>query len=109
MKTTNGVLVAAMLLVAGCDSAQEKVRDASCLDEAVLLATTAGSPSRYACTNKLHRMRVQPITVASRDGIGAVVFCECIDPTRTAPVPPASAAKEPLYPLPASAGQGDPE
>jgi hypothetical protein len=103
---TNGMLMVAALALSGCD--RERRRNELCLDDTVLLATATGSPSRHTCSNKLHRARVQPMTL-SGEKIGAIVFCECVDPTRVAPMPSASTEKDAPYPPPASAGQGDPQ
>lgn len=48
-----------------------------CHDEAFLLATTAGSPERAECSNRLHRMHVQVATHPSNEEAAALVFCEC--------------------------------
>lgn len=48
-----------------------------CHDESWLLATTAGSPDRARCTNKLHRMHVEVATHPSNEEAAAIVFCEC--------------------------------
>lgn len=49
-----------------------------CKDEAVLLATTSGSPSREACLNRDHRMQVQVATRPSNEEAAALVFCRCV-------------------------------
>jgi len=49
-----------------------------CADESTLVATTAGSPNSFTCWNKHHRMRVDPVTKASNEEIGALVFCQCV-------------------------------
>ena len=52
----------------------------ACHDEARLLATTAGSPDKFECPNKLHRMRVQVASKATNEEAAALVFCECQRP-----------------------------
>ena len=52
--------------------------EGNCHDEAMLLATTVGSPDEFKCPNKLHHMRfeVQP-KAKSGEEIGVLVVCEC--------------------------------
>ena len=50
--------------------------EGECHDQAVLLATTAGSPDERNCPNRRHRMRVTIATTAGEE-VGALVFCEC--------------------------------
>lgn len=52
--------------------------NAECHDTSTLVATTAGSPNSATCTNKHHRMRVEAVTKASNEEMGAVVFCQCV-------------------------------
>jgi hypothetical protein len=47
-----------------------------CLDTSTLVATTAGSPNGFSCSNKLHRMKVETKVIAGEE-IGALVFCQC--------------------------------
>jgi hypothetical protein len=47
-----------------------------CLDTSTLVATTAGSPNQFSCSNKLHRMKVETKVIAGEE-IGALVFCQC--------------------------------
>jgi hypothetical protein len=49
-----------------------------CSDEAVLLATTSGSPNSFRCSNQRHRMRVQVATASSNEEAAALIFCECV-------------------------------
>jgi hypothetical protein len=77
------VLLAAMSW--GCDDAfpdfakAEKAQwDGPCADEAVLLATTADSPSKFRCWNKHHRMRVDDVTKSTTEHPAALIFCECM-------------------------------
>lgn len=51
--------------------------DEPCHDQAILLATTTGSPDSFECSNRLHRMRVQVATNPSKEEAAALVFCEC--------------------------------
>lgn len=61
-----------------------------CRDEAVLLASTAGSPSHASCHHAQHRMHIEVRTTPSQEEIGAVVFCECVrSPTSGASAVPA--------------------
>lgn len=55
-----------------------------CLNHATLVATTAGSPSEQQCWNKHHRMRVEAATKSGEE-IGAVIFCECVEPDAGVP------------------------
>jgi hypothetical protein len=55
-----------------------------CRDESRLLATTTGSPSAFACPNRLHRMRVEVSRAVAGEEIGALVFCECKRETEAA-------------------------
>lgn len=48
-----------------------------CRDESSLLATTSGSPSYFACPNRLHEMQVQVATHPSSEEAAALVFCKC--------------------------------
>lgn len=48
-----------------------------CFNTSILLATTTGSPSFATCSNKRHKMRVEPVTKSGEE-IGALVFCECV-------------------------------
>lgn len=57
---------------------EQKAWNGLCHDESVLLATTAGSPDSFRCSNKNHRMRVQVASVASNEEAAALVFCECV-------------------------------
>lgn len=80
---------AVVALVLACTACGERSRaehyadikraewSAPCRDTATLLATTAGSPSQRACTNRLHRMRIEITSRPSSEEYGAVVFCEC--------------------------------
>jgi hypothetical protein len=56
---------------------EQREWEAPCHDEAVLAATTAGSPNGFKCGNKHHRMHVQVATTPSREEVGAIIFCEC--------------------------------
>jgi hypothetical protein len=76
-------ILCAGLVLLSCENqeAYEKRRAAEkwneeCLDESTMVATTAGSPNSASCTNRLHRMKVQSVTLAGEE-IGALVFCEC--------------------------------
>ncbi len=55
----------------------EEIWSGKCRDESWLLATTAGSPDRAVCPNRLQRMRVQVATHPSNEEAAALVFCEC--------------------------------
>ena len=52
-------------------------REGPCKDESMLLATTSGSPSYFACPNRLHEMQVQVATHPSNEEAAALVFCKC--------------------------------
>ena len=52
--------------------------NAECHDTSTLIATTAGSPNTATCTNKHHRMHVEPVTKASNEEIGSLIFCQCV-------------------------------
>lgn len=104
MTRPRGVLVLALLSplfvgADGCDDQETQQRrweenrwEAPCRDSSTLLATTTGSPNSITCPNKHHRLRVQPVTVAAREEIGALAFCECVRPGEPAPKPVASGA-----------------
>lgn len=55
---------------------EEKQFNGPCRDASTLVATTAGSPNYSVCTNRLHRMHVEPVTRAGEE-IAALVFCKC--------------------------------
>jgi hypothetical protein len=77
------------LALAGCDyltgesNRRERVLrnkenwEKPCSDEAILLATTAGSPNEARCSNREHRMRIQVVTTQANEEIGSIAFCEC--------------------------------
>jgi hypothetical protein len=75
-----------VFLFIGCKSEKEVpapivvVKEWPCRDEAMLLATTAGSPDKFSCWHRLHRMRVQVATTASHEEAAALVFCQCDHP-----------------------------
>lgn len=79
------LLAAALFIVAACESPNLADPDGSrqaqwaepCRDKAMLLATTSGSPDRFECSNRLHRMHVQVATHPSNEEAAALVFCEC--------------------------------
>ena len=74
--------------LAGCDGfvrREEKQAELDwngpCRDQSTLLATTAGSPSTFICSNKQHRMQVQIATHPSNEEAAALVFCKCEAPS----------------------------
>lgn len=66
-----------------------------CADTAVLVTAIPGYTSEHTCTNKRHHMhvQVQVASAPSREGFGAVVFCECEREGATAPPPADAGAK----------------
>lgn len=78
------VVPIALMLSAGCQPSQKELWQAAwtapCQDESVLLATTAGSPSSFKCSNRGHRMRVEIASAPANEEFGALVFCECVRP-----------------------------
>jgi hypothetical protein len=87
------MLLMVALMTAGCEEREraqralfakeraeelEAERNAPCRDSARLIATTTGSPDDMVCPNKLHRIEVQPATLAGEE-IGATVTCRCVD------------------------------
>lgn len=71
----------AMTTLIACDQEEayrKREWEGPCKDESTLLATTAGSPNRFECSNKLHRMHVQVATTSSNEEAAALVFCECV-------------------------------
>jgi len=75
-----------LLILTACESSNQvdpavKLRQTEwaepCHDEAMLLATTTGSPDRFECSNRFHRMHVQVATHPSKEEAAALVFCEC--------------------------------
>lgn len=74
------------LLLAGCETpneAQDRYRREEwvepCRDKAMLLATTAGSPSGAECPNRLHRMSAEVATHSSNEEAAALVWCRCVE------------------------------
>ena len=83
--TRSAFVVCAMLFTACGESPEQQLarqRNAEwtepCRDQGVLLATTAGSPSRFECPNRLHKMRVQVATTPTHEEAAALVVCECV-------------------------------
>ena len=81
-------------LLAGCGDFDRREKDkleaekqaerdwnGPCRDQSTLLATTAGSPSTFICSNKQHRMQVQIATHPSNEEAAALVFCKCEAPS----------------------------
>jgi hypothetical protein len=54
-----------------------------CADESALVATTAGSPNSFTCSNRNHRMRLE-VKTQSGEEIAALVVCECARPAQKA-------------------------
>ena len=87
IRARKALFVAGILLLVGCETDHSGFESPGhvarrqwsepCHDEAILLATTSGSPSHKQCPNRLHRMRVQIASAPSNEEFGAVVFCEC--------------------------------
>lgn len=63
----------------GCEDYRETKYEEPCRDSAQLLATTAGSPNGFECSNKKHKMHIEVATDPTTEEAAAVAFCKCVD------------------------------
>lgn len=73
-----------LLIMTGCANEKQQAPEQApsavpdpCRDRAILLATTSGSPDEMICWHRLHRIRAQVVTQASKEEAAALVLCEC--------------------------------